>query len=732
MKNIFISIMLTLLILSLSSCSDGKSEKWQFDNPDLTESERAELKKATEFITSVESKNSWRSLDGNDWTYILTYFPEKSEKCDELNVWHKLVSSNWAKLISEDIRFQKTFEKVFSKRGNPYGIFNSEDWILMISKQPGLKDNAEESKALENFKGNDWKNAIISGVEYFIKKCDEYDGWSKLKIEDWANVVKEKPTFEKKFFEYVNVEKLSKNDWGKLITINPEKYISLAETNNVLKNFPARELLVLLEKNPKMTGSIMKHIKWSDFSTNELVRLMKQNPDMCESLINYIEWNKVSRSSDYRVRECREIFLEVLANNDKLLEKCPKDFIAAFEKNEWMYLLGKNYEIIKYANEQNIWDNLYFPEWNTLLKNNKKYIAKFIEKQPWKTWQSHNAEQLWEELIKVNPDSVELKNAKELALRTKEEWFAIIIKDPDKFNEFCIYYNVIKPKLIDGTYTYSETPSMKNVARKNKKISKKSTNSNLKAYRLSSDDWRLLIENNPKIEELYADEYKVWELVLNPADKFILATKNKKFVEKLKNPSILRYFSESDWDTLVQTFPEFLGLYKKSKRYRDDWLNALIKDYENEKDDFIGFGAYKDFDGDDLVKLLWLKPEILDYLSDKGFAAKFFAHRRLKLGEISSALYYLIKNKKDKRAFALLEAIAKPMDTANPNAMVLISEGELQDSYYYMARCYREGYCVNKDLGKSNYFYYLYGEHSKIKSGELDPELEKRASKSPY
>lgn len=99
MKNIFISIMLTLLILSLSSCSDGKSEKWQFDNPDLTESERAELKKATEFITSVESKNSWRSLDGNDWTYILTYFPEKSEKCDELNVWHKLVSSNWAKLI---------------------------------------------------------------------------------------------------------------------------------------------------------------------------------------------------------------------------------------------------------------------------------------------------------------------------------------------------------------------------------------------------------------------------------------------------------------------------------------------------------------------------------------------------------------------------------------------------------------------------------------------------------
>ena len=109
---------------------------------------------------------------------------------------------------------------------------------------------------------------------------------------------------------------------------------------------------------------------------------------------------------------------------------------------------------------------------------------------------------------------------------------------------------------------------MKNVARKNKKISKKSTNSNLKAYRLSSDDWRLLIENNPKIEELYADEYKVWELVLNPADKFILATKNKKFVEKLKNPSILRYFSESDWDTLVQTFPEFLGLYKKSKRYK--------------------------------------------------------------------------------------------------------------------------------------------------------------------
>ena len=85
-----------------------------------------------------------------------------------------------------------------------------------------------------------------------------------------------------------------------------------------------------------------------------------------------------------------------------------------------------------------------------------------------------------------------------------------------------------------------------------------------------------------------------------------------------------------------------------------------------------------------------------------------FAHYHLDLEKLSETLYGIIKDKKDIRAFAMLSLVAKPIDDKNFNQIRFAVETNLHKSYFYMAKCYENGLCVEKDLEKAKYYYYLY------------------------
>ena len=85
-----------------------------------------------------------------------------------------------------------------------------------------------------------------------------------------------------------------------------------------------------------------------------------------------------------------------------------------------------------------------------------------------------------------------------------------------------------------------------------------------------------------------------------------------------------------------------------------------------------------------------------------------FAHHNLDLEKLSETLYCIIKDKRDIRAFVMLSLVAKPIDNKNFNQIGFALVTNLRKSYFYMAKCYENGLCVEKDLEKVKYYYYLY------------------------
>lgn len=716
---IFSCVIFTILVLLCFTMCSGditfRSKKWRMDNTNLTEIEREEFSQAIQYKTEVESRDSYEALSGDDWTYLLVYFPELANKITELKRWGHISTNNWATLLASDVRFEKQFNKHFL--GNGYSFFGVDEWLIILKKQPNLIKKADKIGIWKNLEGKAWAKLILVDKKDLIKRCDKNKGWNKLSVNDWIVITIKTDKHRDKFFKYVNSKNLTKKDWIKLFSQYIEGdlsyFLSMKESEAYFKlKDKIRETkdsllsaqyekecseIIKVEKYSKEFSDILiaeakKNNLFTSFSTKEILISMKGNSIFKEELLPYLKWEKVFDTTD-PLKDYRAIFFNLIVENPSLLEQCPLKYLESITKGEWLDFLSKNYDVIKYADKINIWNKLDFSEWSSLLKNNQKYVIKFIENKPWELWDINKAKDLWNILIKDNPDSVELKKIAELQLhaieellRPKKEWLDIIIKDPKRFRDFAAAVKLEKPKLIDGQYKYSDS---KNV--------------------LSSEDWTYLILNNLEINDLYADEYKIWDLILDASDTFILAVKYQQFVEKLRNPKLLKRFSPTDWDILITTFPQFLELYKKTKRNTSEWLDALINNYDGEKEYFIAFEAYKSFDNDDFIRLLKKRPEILEYYYNTDFVhTMMFDHDFLDLEKLSEILYGIIKDKRDIRAFAMLSLVAKPIGDKDYNHAIFAIQRKLLKCYFYMAKCYENGLCVEKDLEKAKYYYYLY------------------------
>ncbi len=699
MKKILKRLSFVCLLLCLSACSENTSKKWQLDNPDLTQEERASLQEAIYKRNEVEARNSWLGLNGEQWGYFLLYFPELAKKCDELNSWHKLRSEDWVRLIAEDIRYHKKFEYQYRNNHNPFSLLKSKDWVVLINAHPQFEEDLEKSFMMENFNMWDWKVFLLSGNENLINKCYTYNGFKSFDVKTWVELLGKDTKYSENFYKAMDFARLEPFYLEKLFAID-DSFVIKAVDLGVFSKVNLSSVLKVMQENPDRLRVLFENINWVDFL-----------------------------KGDNTLASRKKRFLEILKANPILLEKCPKSYLSSLDSASWAALLSAKGTHISIANNYVQWGKLSAKNWIDFLLLGDVYVNKFIELKAWKPWGYHAKKGL-ADIVKAMPDSKELEAISLMLNRTKEEWFELAKKDPTQFEIFAENYElgIKEPVFEKGEWKYPSSGS---------------------AYKIRSDEWKTLILANPKISNLYADKYKIWEIGLTFGDKLEIATKHNEFEAKFREQKTLSEIGESMWNKVLIALPSMSDLYEKSKRNNSAWIQALKADYAKENADFIAFRAYRKFDSGQLAALIKIQPEILQYYENEDFLLKLCRKESYKNFHIlGSALYFHIKENSDKRAFSMLEKIVNynlantkfKSSTAMPLTGNLITDLAIMEEQfaremldditrryehqtedyvciYYLARCYYEGYCVEKDEAKSNSYYTIL---NKIVSGKTD------------
>lgn len=728
--------------LFLSGCGDSGSQKWRLDNPNLTSEERAELTKAIERKSEIEQRNSWRTLNGEEWCYLLKYFPELEKKCSETKAWYMFNHELWANLLAEDIRFIKTFEK--KSYGN-YSLFDGNDWNIILQKHPDLIKKGDSAKVWDEFGSKSWVFVILNNNTALIERCNKYKGWDSLTINDWITIILKSDKYRDKFFQYVNPSKLTKENWIKLFSQSLDitdclpiskceevwalgkKAANSNKKDSFWKNQYEKQLaeIAKVEKfNKQFFALLMEEAKkchvFDEFNNKELIDIMSGNLDYAEKFLEYLNWNELLTKYNNKYRGD---FIQLLGKKPSLIKSLPPKFELSLSKDEKFTMLCENYESVRYI-DKNIFNEIFLPHWEKLLSKDKRYIDIFIKKRPWESWDEHNANSFWKSVAFIP----ELNEISRSALRTKTEWIDIVTEEPNKLEDFIKYYPIVDESMHYG-------------------ISKR---------RLESVDWKIMILKNPLISDMYDSKFKIWEKRLWLDDKIEIAKTNNKFEKKLQNAKSLRGLSESMWSELLVAFPSLRNLYDKSKRSNKEWLYSLEYNYENEIGDFIGFAAYKNFGSRDIASLIKLRPNILDICyNDKDFISYLFKDKAYKdFSLIGASLYFHAKNNSNKKAFDLLKKMTDKFISriksnngtdfeATGNLIVDINrlnltveeymmrsiieaftvENKKHICLYYMARCYKEGYATEKNDGISGSYYLILNKmlrkNEELKNGEI-------------
>lgn len=283
---------------------------------------------------------------------------------------------------------------------------------------------------------------------------------------------------------------------------------------------------------------------------------------------------------------------------------------------------------------------------------------------------------------------------------SKNEWIDIVIENPEKLEVFVKYYPI----------DYNKVSCNKSIT-----------------Y-LKSEDWRIMILKNPLISDMFDEKFKIWESCLCLNDKIEIIKKHKKFGEKLQlqNPKDLKNIDSATWGELLISCPSLTKLYDKMKcsmeRSKKEWMFLLEHHYESVIDDFIGFGMYEKFNAFEIAVLIRWRPNILDICyNDQDFISYLMSSSRsdFEFTIIGTSLYYHVKNSSNKKAFTLLKKITDVIISRRSP-----SQGRAGfPCLYYMARCYKEGYCTEKNDDISNSYYLLLneslGKDETLKNGEV-------------
>lgn len=375
-------LFLTCAIL-FSGCGDSGSQKWRLDNPSLTAEEVGILKEAIEKHENIKRNNSWTSLNGKEWSSILTFFPSERKKCLNAKGFEKFDGSNWAQLLAEEPRFKEDCEK---NRG--WEMIPTNEWVELLKKQPNYISKAKYLNVLKKFSAENWRNIILSKNPVLLQECDTLNGWEALKSNDWLALI----SSDEKYIDYAKKKnafpKFDNAAWVKSILENPT-FSQIAEKEGIFEKFSPKEWNILFISNPEFAAVAKRAKALEKYSKIDLIRLYALQPKLRNEIfaLNKIDLDFAKQIEILHNRFANRGLLnaeEIIVLSSifpEIFDSLSEQSFSYYDIKDWKIALAKSPLFFKKISEKFAylvrWKEFSFSDWCEILDTNPSLIGAF-------------------------------------------------------------------------------------------------------------------------------------------------------------------------------------------------------------------------------------------------------------------------------------------------------------------------------------------------------------------
>lgn len=213
--------------------------------------------------TEFDRLDIWKKVDSWNWCRLLFKQPQFADKCDK---WDKFYPEYWCSLLSRQPQFVNKANDYccWCKFGFKewYGlllaqpqfwIYCPSEWVKKIIENP---ERASECKLWDWFSSLDWAKLLLIHPQ-FVDKCDwsklkannddeyplrkigdDYNEWKRVNGRNYSNAWKKLLLSQPQFVEYFTDnlwDGFSQEQWDELEATNPEVYSSKRMLSNLRK-----------------------------------------------------------------------------------------------------------------------------------------------------------------------------------------------------------------------------------------------------------------------------------------------------------------------------------------------------------------------------------------------------------------------------------------------------------------------------------------------------------------
>lgn len=261
---------------------------------------------------------------------------------------------------------------------NGWEKFRGDDWIDLFEKLPNkideLIDRCDKYDGWKDFRGYHWDRFLKISPQFFVDRCDKYKGWQYFDEYNWCEILVDNPNFISKCDEY--------NVWNKFKDIKYwmlllQHYPNLIKkcSSDILEKFGSYEWSDLLAKYPYFYDEYKEYIDLNRFEGNNWTRLLSNQPEKFISYCNLNKgWEKISVDNWAYILSKMGYCIDIInkTNEYSIWER--------FDGFHWGQLLASNLLYISFCNHYNGWEKLKEKDWSSIFEKQSYYFK--IEKNP--------------------------------------------------------------------------------------------------------------------------------------------------------------------------------------------------------------------------------------------------------------------------------------------------------------------------------------------------------------
>lgn len=271
------------------------------------------------------------SFDGNDWVRLLSKQPGFSDKCD----WITLRSKDWVNLLVARPDFSARCE---------WEELNGAEWALLLAKQPQFSEKCKWDK----LDGENWSR-LLQDQPRFADRCP----WKTLDGSNWADLIAKRPNFS----NWCEWEKLDGSNWSRLINEEP-RFASKCDW----KKLKAQDWFALIAEQPQFAA----RCPWD--------KLVRKTPDPRFPFLDSSSLLELARSDFSEFVPWRTIefsgtdISNILANEPRFATVLPLDRLSG---DNWAFILSCKPELHAFCRW---WNKLDGEDWARLLSERPEFF----------------------------------------------------------------------------------------------------------------------------------------------------------------------------------------------------------------------------------------------------------------------------------------------------------------------------------------------------------------------